>query len=312
VRKYLVSILKVVLVGTAFYFIAGVLMTNIELIKLYRWEPDISNLIVSFALLTLVFFFLVTGWYFILRTLDIKLPVLAVSRIWIVSQFGKYIPGHIWQFVGRITFLAEKGVSKKRALLSIHLESASSILAATLTLLVSLTLSSVRPDEIGIPLIAAAIFLCLTLLHPKLLESALNIFFTILKKDKVTVDFSFKNMLLITAYYIAAWFVLSLSFFFLINSLYDIGFASFFDVAFAFTASYVAGYLAIFAPGGIGVREGFLILFLGRVVPEFIAPVVSILSRIWFIIGELLSLVIVELLHRVICGKRGGQEDLPG
>jgi uncharacterized protein involved in cysteine biosynthesis len=61
-------------------------------------------------------------------------------------------------------------------------------------------------------------------------------------------------------------------------------------------ASYLVGYIFIFAPAGIGVREFFMIMLLARVMPQGAALVVSVMSRIWFTAAELVPLVLVPAL----------------
>jgi len=50
----------------------------------------------------------------------------------------------------------------------------------------------------------------------------------------------------------------------------------------------VAGLLAIFAPAGLGVREGVLMIILPGVIGTEAAIVVSLASRIWFTAAELI------------------------
>lgn len=54
-----------------------------------------------------------------------------------------------------------------------------------------------------------------------------------------------------------------------------------------FTAAYLGGVLAVFAPGGIGVREGLLVLLLGPAIGEGGALVLAIAARILFTLAEL-------------------------
>jgi len=58
----------------------------------------------------------------------------------------------------------------------------------------------------------------------------------------------------------------------------------------AFTGSYLLGYIALFAPGGIGVREGSLIVALGRLglAQAGAAGVISVASRLWLTVLEVL------------------------
>jgi uncharacterized membrane protein YbhN (UPF0104 family) len=46
------------------------------------------------------------------------------------------------------------------------------------------------------------------------------------------------------------------------------------------------GLIAIFAPGGLGVREGILVYFLSYVMPGPVAVVLSVLSRLWMTLIE--------------------------
>jgi hypothetical protein len=54
-----------------------------------------------------------------------------------------------------------------------------------------------------------------------------------------------------------------------------------------FTASYLAGFLALFAPGGIGVREGVFILMLQGPIGIGAATALAIASRLLLTVTEL-------------------------
>jgi len=53
------------------------------------------------------------------------------------------------------------------------------------------------------------------------------------------------------------------------------------------TAGYLAGFLAIFAPGGVGVREGVGAAFLTSIVTLEEAVLLMLLFRVWIVIAEL-------------------------
>jgi uncharacterized membrane protein YbhN (UPF0104 family) len=55
----------------------------------------------------------------------------------------------------------------------------------------------------------------------------------------------------------------------------------------AFTASYLAGLLALIAPGGIGVREGVMILLLQAPLGVGAATVLALASRLLLTVAEL-------------------------
>jgi hypothetical protein len=53
-----------------------------------------------------------------------------------------------------------------------------------------------------------------------------------------------------------------------------------------FPAAYLLGYLAIFAPAGFGIREGFLIAFLNPILGAA-GAVLAVVARLWTVLVEL-------------------------
>jgi hypothetical protein len=63
---------------------------------------------------------------------------------------------------------------------------------------------------------------------------------------------------------------------------------TFLETAPAFAAAYVAGYVMVFSPAGLGIREGVLTLFLAPVTGQGTAAAFSLLARLWTTAVELL------------------------
>jgi hypothetical protein len=65
----------------------------------------------------------------------------------------------------------------------------------------------------------------------------------------------------------------------------------------AFVASFVLGLLVVFTPGGLGVREGMLMVVLGSLALAYlptessrgVAVVLSLGSRVWMVLAEVLA-----------------------
>jgi hypothetical protein len=86
------------------------------------------------------------------------------------------------------------------------------------------------------------------------------------------------------------------------------------QIAGAVAASYLAGYLVLFAPAGIGVREGAMTGLLAAipVIPLSAAVLISMLSRIWFTLAELLPLVVAPFAEMpVLPEEPTGTDGLP-
>jgi uncharacterized membrane protein YbhN (UPF0104 family) len=60
----------------------------------------------------------------------------------------------------------------------------------------------------------------------------------------------------------------------------------------AYAGAYVAGYVALFAPAGLGVRESMLVLFLGPMLGAG-AAVAALVARLWTTFVELVPALVL-------------------
>jgi uncharacterized membrane protein YbhN (UPF0104 family) len=97
------------------------------------------------------------------------------------------------------------------------------------------------------------------------------------------------------AAYGLSWIVLGIAFVVFVNAFVPGVWQHAVRIAGIVAASYLVGFL-FFTPAGIGVREGVMIPLLAAVMPLPAALLISITSRIWFTIGELLPLALIPLL----------------
>ncbi len=83
---------------------------------------------------------------------------------------------------------------------------------------------------------------------------------------------------------LATWVAYSGAFFLLVVSLgLD---AHLVPSASAFAAAYVLGYVVVFAPAGIGVREGFLVALMAPQIGAGVAGAVAVVARLWTTVIE--------------------------
>ena len=100
------------------------------------------------------------------------------------------------------------------------------------------------------------------------------------------------DFLKILAVYLLSWGLQGLAFFFLVSTVKGWSI----DIAFYLIGSYIAawlvGFLVLFAPGGLGIREGTLSFLLEFCLPLPLAIALSLLARIWITLGELAIAVV--------------------
>jgi len=68
-------------------------------------------------------------------------------------------------------------------------------------------------------------------------------------------------------------------------------------IASAFAAAYVIGYVMVFAPAGLGPREGFLIVFLTPHLGAAPSSMIAIIARIWTTLIEVIPAGVFWLRH---------------
>jgi len=240
----------------------------------------------SFLLPSLIFlfsgmFFQAYSWYKMLHKIYPKItfqPVLASSGITI---FTKYIPGKIFTIISRSEYVSQK--------FSLNKTNTSNISFQTqiITILFGLGISFISyiSQYWNSILITIIVLLILIWLFPFLLQLCNRIFSGFYKRDIQLSIFSFQDIIRLSPYFLANWFCWCIGFYFLILAT---GLHVDFRAAFTFALAAVGGILAIFSPGGIGVRETILVVALqqyGLDLNE--ATSLSVMSRIWFLLGEI-------------------------
>jgi len=131
---------------------------------------------------------------------------------------------------------------------------------------------------------------------PDLLRRAVNLGLKILKKEKITLDINSKDVIIYLLCYSVSWLLFGLAFLVFVKALAQASFSMYPSFTGAFAFSVNVGFLAIFVPGGIGVREGLLVLLLSSLFPAFfpvpVATMISLLARLWVTVVELLCFLI--------------------
>jgi hypothetical protein len=138
--------------------------------------------------------------------------------------------------------------------------------------------------------------------HPSIFSCVINFFSRIGK-----YSYTSKNEILSVQEVIYCLFLYSLprllsglGFFFLINAIVPLDFSFIWYSIGVYSLSSVIGYIAVFAPSGIGVREAMVIFSLSGFFPVGVVVLISILSRVWIVFSDLLILFFV-FLYKSLC-----------
>lgn len=221
----------------------------------------------------------------------------SLSQVLMVN-FGKYIPGKVWGMAARGKRLSEAGYDLEEITRASYLEQvlllltgfALGFLAAALVLENPLYWAGFALATAGIVLFRydhRIIGKIARVLPP---VSRLSRFFE--------VRLGSVEVLKLSAGYLLVWLFLACAFMFVCTSVISVPLTLANGVVFvlSLTAGFLAGFLALFAPGGAGVREGVGAAFLTSIVTLEEAVLLMLLFRVWVVAAELLAGAVVLLL----------------
>jgi uncharacterized membrane protein YbhN (UPF0104 family) len=201
-------------------------------------------------------------WLVILDGLGVK-PRLRWAGLFFQAQLGKYIPGSIWQYAGRAAVARSNGIPVGPVGVSLAVEFAAAAIAAG-------SMAAFLVGWWGALILAAVAVLLAASGRPT--------------RSRLPVHVTIRATLL----YLPVWLLLGASFWLCARGLVA---APAGDLALymgTFAVAWLAGLLAIYAPGGLGVREAVLVALLHGRIGAADALVVAAASRLILILVDVL------------------------
>jgi uncharacterized membrane protein YbhN (UPF0104 family) len=295
--KFIRRVLAALVVLVIFFFLVRSLVRNWKAIPFADLHFNPFYLLLSFFFLLLTFLTFVRAWQAIIRALggDISCPF----AFWVMaaSQTAKYVPGGVWFALGRVYLAKDEKLSAATIGVSVIIETGLTFLAGILLFFLALSLA--RPENLVNYLLLVPVFLFfLLVLYPPVLERLVNIGLKIFRRQTVRIELSYGSLLRIAVYYLGLWLAQIIGYFLLINALYPVALGQFPSLAAIYIISWMAGFIIILAPGGLGVREGTMTLLLSSIIPSALAIGISFLSRVWITVFEILIFFAGLIIYR--------------
>ena len=255
----------------------------------------------GFALCVVTAAAAVTGfglvWPVILRRLGVNARPGWVG-LWFKSQLGKYLPGSVWQYAGRVTLGRSRGVPVQTGLASIAVEVVASLIAAAVVAALVLPLGFAFLAWGALAVLCGIAYLLRGGIAAAAERLAAPAFARV---DRTTVAASLRSVPVAAGLYIVAWALYGTAFWLTAHSLFAVPAADFLHYIGAFAIAWVAGFVVVFAPGGIGVREAVLVALLSGRLGEAHAIALAAASRLVLSaidLGGGAAALALPLLHR--------------
>ena len=241
---------------------------------------------------------LVLAWRDMLIGVGMKKRWRELYGIMGISQFAKYIPGHVAQYAGRAGMSLARGISARALAVTMILETLLMI-AAALTIgvgtgvLSTIGLSLVQHHGSQLALIAAIVVLALAgmFVFRRIAPSLLRRF---APKYAPALDGallpSTTSLVRAAAFYCIMYLMTGASSIVLANFLLPGVQQDYWLLVAALTLAWVVGFVTPGAPAGLGVREGLLLLMLAPAYTAASASILVIALRIVTTLGDVLIL----------------------
>lgn len=215
----------------------------------------------------------------------------AMWRAFFVSQLSKYLPGGIWSVLGRAFFYQQAGLPPRETGALVLLE------------LIGLVIAAVLVGLLGVPALwpwvqATDGWLVLAIA----LAGAVGVAGATLTRRRWLPAFAgvrLRDFVGVCLRYVVTWLMLGAAFGLVVLALGQALTPLQFVAAIGVHAvAWLVGFLVVFAPGGIGVRDAILAAGLAPFVPMPLPLAISVLARLAWTLAEVFCVGLCWVLPR--------------
>src|SRR6266513_2211006 len=251
-------------------------------------------------------------WRAVLERLGSHLGLRTCLRIYLASEFVRYIPGNVWHVLTRILWVGKYGVSRPVAFASMTIELITKLAAGILVFSVSLLfwqdfgkVDSLLRGSLADILGVASIIVLFIGLHPRVLNGVLNWALRRMKREPVQLALRYSDILFITLAWCASWIVAGSAFYVLLLALWPAVPLVAWPICIGIYAiAWDIGFVSFITPSGLGIREAAIVALFSLALPFPIglASIMALLSRLVSTVAEVVCVSIAYL--------SGGKQEL--
>jgi len=253
-------------------------------------------IILSVLVVFLTYAIQIASWRRILAGWAQHLPYGQAARVWLVVNLGRYIPGKVWSVAGLVVLAQRAGVEPWAAGASAVAIQAVGV-ATAVALVAAATPGAASPVRL-----AAAALVAIATIAFLAWERGARAVVRVLGGGAQFRPLPLVAVAESTGLSLLSWITYGVSFWLLARGLGLPDTLTLARAAGAFALGYILGLLALFAPGGVGVREVVLIGLLTPAIGAGGAVALSVASRVLLTLTE----VAAPLGALLISGKSKG------
>ena len=284
--------LQLIFLAAVCYFLGKTIAGSWSSVTAYHWDPNWILLGVSFVGEAALMVLLPFGAYRVLRLMGFRMRFPRLFRAYFLSQVAKYLPGGFWATLARNYYYSREGIPTATTLVLLFVEITVSLVAGVMVFALSFPFWASQVPQLRMILVTLLVPIGFLVLHPRHLEWLSNRILGRIARTRIEVPFNYTGLLQCLAIYFVFWACSGLMFWVFAEAVVS-GAISFAVAMGVLPAAWAIGLLSIITPGGLGVREGAMAVFLSYHAPRHHALVISLAARVWWTLAELLCLLAV-------------------
>jgi len=257
-----------------------------------EWRISTGWIIASIAVVFAAYAVLIEAWRRVVLSMGEVLPFFPAARIWFLASLGKYVPGKVWAVAGAAVLAQRAGVDPSvavaGALILQALALASGATAVALTAREAFQAIGPGLAPIAYLIVAASLAGIMLLGSQRLLDRVSRVLPASFPRLRATSPGT-----LVAAFCanLFAWVAYGFALICLARGLLPEVSLSLAQAVGVFTSSYLVGFIALFAPGGLGPRESMFLLMLSGAIGLKPAAALALASRLLLTGTEVLPAV---------------------
>lgn len=270
------------------------------------WDFRLGAVSAAASLVLLGYFNRFLFWFFTARRFGMRMGFVRSAKIFYTSTLAKYVPGKLGLVLVRAQ-MASPG-ERSSVVASTMAEYAASFAAAGSLALPGL-LSAVDLSSWLFPALSLGVVFFLVIIHPVVFGFLGRLWARLVKKPMPVEIPPYRYMIRAYIGLLITGLLQGAALYVLLASVYpELVIDYYLSITGAYYLASVGGLMAVFAPGGLGVREGLLFILLPSIVPEGSAVSGASVMRAITLSAELILAALFWIIFR-FAGDDSPQED---
>lgn len=268
--------------------LAWFLARNLRGLDLRTVNVSIAPLVAAFGFLQLCFLANVSVLRCAYSLLGKPIPLFTAYRVYFLSNLGRYIPGKVWQLLSMSLLAKGHGIAVRDSASVFVFNQVTAIAVGVLCVLLYGVLLSPAYSRLGFLSVAYITPVFAALVFPNVAVWGVNRILALLRRPLLAIRLPHRYVAGIAARFWLTFTLNGCGFLCLVLALGQPVHDPFFLIA-VYPLAYIAGYLALITPGGVGVRESVVVILLKSQYSSEVASLVALASLVWFVAAEMIN-----------------------